>query len=46
MNEGFGQLLGIGLDMSSEPYQIIADGVNVPENFDFMSYCSRRQGGR
>ena len=43
--EGFGQLLGIGLDMSSEPYQIIADGVNAPENFDFMSYCSPNGGG-
>ncbi|MGC2449421.1 MAG: hypothetical protein WA477_17360, partial [Candidatus Sulfotelmatobacter sp.] len=43
-NEGFGQLLGIGLDMSSEPYQIIADGVNAPENFDFMSYCIRGIG--
>ena len=28
--------------MSSEPYQVIADGVNVPENFDFMSYCILR----
>ena len=42
--EGFGQLLGIGLNLGSEPYQLIADGVNVDENFDFMSYCSPNIG--
>jgi hypothetical protein len=44
--EGFGQLLGIGLDMSSEPYTIRADGVNgTTEYYDFMSYCSPMRGG-
>ncbi len=44
--EGFGQLLGIGLDMSTDPYTIRADGVNgTTEYYDFMSYCSPMRGG-
>lgn len=44
-NDGFGQLLGVGLNMSSEPYQILADGLNgVGEYYDFMSYCSPTRG--
>ncbi len=44
--EGFGQLLGIGLDMSSEPYTIRADGIGgTTEYYDFMSYCSPMRGG-
>lgn len=40
VEEGFGQLLGVGLDMSTTPYKILADGPNgEPEYYDFMSYC-------
>jgi hypothetical protein len=46
VEEGFGQLGGVGLDMSSEPYGILADGNNgVAENYDFMSYCAPIRGG-
>jgi hypothetical protein len=45
-NEGFGQLLGVGLDMTSEPYRILADGDNgIAEYYDFMSYCAIFRGG-
>jgi hypothetical protein len=41
--EGFGQLFGVGLDMSSD--KILADGLNnVSEYYDFMSYCSPTRG--
>jgi hypothetical protein len=44
-DDGFGQLLGVGLNMSSEPYQILADGLGgVGEYYDFMSYCSPTRG--
>jgi hypothetical protein len=43
--EGFGQLLGVGLDMGTTPYTVLADGLNgVSEYYDFMSYCSPTRG--
>ena len=43
--EGFGQLLGVGLDMGTSPYTVLADGLNgVSEYYDFMSYCSPTRG--
>jgi hypothetical protein len=44
--DGFGQLLGIGLDMRTAPYAILGDGLHsVPEFYDFMSYCQGSQLG-
>jgi hypothetical protein len=38
--DGFGQLLGFGLDMRTTPFTILADGLHkVPEYYDFMTYC-------
>jgi hypothetical protein len=39
-DDGIGQLNGIGLDTTTEPYKILADGLNgIPGYRDFMSYC-------
>lgn len=39
-DDGIGQLEGIGLDTTSEPYTILADGLNgISQYYDFMSYC-------
>lgn len=43
-DEGFGQLLGVGLDMSRTPYRVLADGNVVSRWFDFMSYCTPIRG--
>jgi hypothetical protein len=38
--EGFGELLGVGLDFETQPYTLLANGLNgVPDYFDVMSYC-------
>lgn len=38
--DGIGQISGIGLDTTSEPYTILADGLNqIGTYLDFMSYC-------
>ena len=44
-DDGIGQLDGIGLDTTSEPYTILADGLNgISQYYDFMSYCSATRG--
>lgn len=44
-DDGIGQLEGIGLDTTSEPYTILADGLNgIAQYYDFMSYCSATKG--
>jgi hypothetical protein len=44
-DDGIGQLDGIGLDTTVEPYTILADGLNgIPQYYDFMSYCSATIG--
>jgi hypothetical protein len=44
-DDGIGQLDSIGLDTTSEPYKIVADGVGGnAQTFDFMSYCSANIG--
>ena len=43
--DGVGQLDGIGLDTTSQPFKILASGLNgVSQYYDFMSYCSATIG--
>ncbi|MCL2770106.1 MAG: hypothetical protein FWD42_08390, partial [Solirubrobacterales bacterium] len=44
-SEGFGQAMMLGLNMSTHPYTVLADGLGgVSEYYDFMSYCSPTRG--
>lgn len=52
--DGIGQLDGIGLDTTAEPYQFIAPNVpqtvvsgtyNLGQDYDLMSYCAGVRGG-
>jgi hypothetical protein len=44
--EGFGQLLGIAVNTTSEPYKFIGEGLGgYPHAFDLMSYCGQVGGG-
>ncbi len=44
-DDGIGQLDGIGLDMTSQPFKILASGLGgISQYFDFMSYCSATIG--